>query len=58
MKAYADRHFPEMTTGGVGRKRNLDGVSRFLKFGVERYEVARCYLPPADAALEASREDL
>lgn len=47
MKAYADRHFPEMTAGGVGRKRNLDGVSRFLKFGVERYGVARRFLPPA-----------
>ena len=47
MKAYADRYFPEMTAGGVGRKRNLDGVSRLLKFGVDRYGVARRYLPPA-----------
>ena len=47
MKAYADRHFAQMSAGGVGRKRNLDGVSRLLKFGVERYGVARRYLPPA-----------
>ena len=47
MQAFAVRFFDSMPPGGVGRKRNLDGASRFLKFAVERHGVARRYLPPA-----------
>lgn len=51
MRRYADRFFEGCPPGGVGRKRNLLDVARFLTYAVEECGAPVRFLPPSKAKI-------
>lgn len=51
MRRYADRFFTDCPAGGVGRKRALLDVARFLTYAVEQCGAPIRYMPPSRAAI-------
>jgi integrase len=47
MKRYAERFFRDCPPGGVGRKRNLLDVARFLTYAVEECGAPVRFMPPS-----------
>ena len=47
MRRYAERFFKDCPPGGVGRKRNLLDVARFLTYAVEECGAPMRFLPPS-----------
>jgi integrase len=51
MRRYADRFFDGCPAGGVGRKRNLLDVARFLTYAVDECGAPTRFYPPSKAKL-------
>ena len=51
MRRYAERFFKDCPPGGVGRKRNLLDVARFLTFAVDECGAPTRFYPPSKAKL-------
>jgi integrase len=47
MRCYAERFFDDCPTGGVGRRRNLLDVARFLTFAVDECGAPTRFYPPS-----------
>jgi integrase len=47
MQRYAEKYFKHCPAGGVGRKRNLLTVARFLRFAVEVCGAPMRFMPPS-----------
>ena len=52
MRNYNTKYLPELKQGGVGRKRALLDISRFLRFAVKRCGAVSAYLPLESEDLE------
>lgn len=52
MRRYAERFFTDCPPGGVGRKRNLLDVARFLTFAVDECGAPTRIYPPSRSKLE------
>jgi integrase len=53
MQRYADTFFRDCPSGGVGRKRNLLDVARFLTFAVEECGTPMRFMPPNKEKINA-----
>jgi integrase len=51
MQRYADRFFADCPPGGVGRKRNLLDVARFLTYAVDECGAPTRFYPPSKAKI-------
>jgi integrase len=51
MRRYVDRFFADCPPGGVGRKRALQDVARFLTYAVEQCGAPIRYMPPSRAVI-------
>jgi integrase len=51
MRRYADRFFAKCPQGGVGRKRNLLDVARFLTYAVDECGAPTRFYPPSKAKI-------
>jgi len=51
MRRYADRFFADCPPGGVGRKRNLLDVARFLAYAVDECGAPTRFYPPSKAKI-------
>ena len=54
MRNYTNQHLTDLKLGGVGRKRALLDVSRFLRFAVKKCGAEASYLPLQKDPLEPS----
>ncbi|MFM7652111.1 MAG: hypothetical protein ACKO5M_04165 [Vulcanococcus sp.] len=52
MRRYAERFFNDCPPGGVGRKRNLLDVARFLTYAVEECGAPVRFLPPSKGKVD------
>ena len=52
MRNYTSKYLAELKLGGVGRKRALLDVSRFLRFAVKKCGADSAYLPLERGVLE------
>ena len=48
LRLYTEKHLSTIEPGSEGRKRNLHGVCRFLRFAVKRCAADKIWLPPED----------
>ncbi|MFM7674786.1 MAG: site-specific integrase [Synechococcus sp.] len=52
MKRYAEKFFHQCPPGGVGRKRNLLDVARFLRYAVDECGAPTRFYPPSKAKID------